>query len=142
MPNPFPTALRARAVHAYEAGAETYEVVAERFDVGVATLQRWVRRQRTTGTVTPLAKGGGWTSPIDGALLRTLVNERPDQTTDELTRAYNQRAAPAARVHRSSVLRALQRLGYVFKKNDRGRQNSIVRASKTSGPPFRPGRPR
>jgi transposase len=142
MPNPFPTALRARAVHAYEAGAETYDVVAARFEVGVATLQRWVRRQRTTGTVDPLARAGGWTSPIDGALLQELVKECPDRTTEELTRAYNQRAAPAARVHRSSVLRALQRLGYVFKKNDRGRRNSIVRASKTSGLPSRPGRPR
>jgi transposase len=142
MPNPYPTALRARAVHAYEAGDVAYDVVAARFEVGVATLQRWVQRQRTTGAVDPLAKAGGWMSPIDRALLQTLIDERPDRTTEELTRAYNQRAAPAARVHRSSVLRALQRLGYVFKKNDRGRRNSIVRASKTSGPPSRRGRPR
>src|SRR5215210_268342 len=138
MPNPYPTPLRARAVHAYEAGHEAYEVVAARFEVGVATLQRWVRRQRTTGALDPLAKAGGWTSPIDRALLQSLVSERPDRTTEELTRAYNQRATPAARVHRSSVLRALQRLGYVFKKNGRGRQNSIVRASKTSGPRSKP----
>jgi len=142
MPNPYPTALRARAVHAYEAGAEAYDVVAARFEVGVATLQRWVQRQRTTGAVDPLAKAGGWTSPVDRALLQTLVDERPDRTTEELTRAYNQRAAPSARVHRSSILRALQRLGYVFKKNDRGRQNSIVRACKTSGPSSKPGPPR
>jgi transposase len=141
MPNPYPTALRARAVHAYEAGNEAYAVVASRFEVGVATLQRWVQRQRTTGALDPLAKAGGWTSPIDRALLQTLVAERPDRTTEELTRTYNQRAAPAARVHRSSILRALQRLGYVFKKNGRGRRNSIVRACRTSGPPFRPGPP-
>jgi hypothetical protein len=100
-----------------------------------------VQRQRTTGALDPLAKAGGWTSPIDRALLQTLVAERPDRTTEELTRTYNQRAAPAARVHRSSILRALQRLGYVFKKNGRGRRNSIVRACRTSGPPFRPGPP-
>ena len=141
MPNPYPTALRARAVHAYEAGHEAYEVVAARFEVGVATLQRWVRRQRTTGALDPLAKAGGWTSPIDRALLQSLVSERPDRTTEELTRAYNQRAAPAARVHRSSILRALQRLGYVFKKNGRGRQNSIVHASRTNGPRSKPGPP-
>lgn len=142
MPNPYPTALRARAVHAYEAGGEAYAVVAARFAVGVATLQRWVQRQRTTGAVDPLAKAGGWTSPIDRALLEALVDERPDRTTEELTRAYNQRAAPAARVHRSSVLRALQRVGYVFKKNERGRLNSIVRACRTSGPHSKRGRRR
>ena len=58
-----------------------------RFELGVATLQRWVRRQRTTGVVDPLAKGGGWTSPVDRALLQQLVDARPDQTTGELTRA-------------------------------------------------------
>ena len=142
MPNPYPTALRTRAVHAYEAGDDSYQKVATRFEVGVATLQRWVRRQRTTGTVDPLAKGGGWRSPVDRALLQTLVKERPDRTTEELTRAYNQRAARSARVHRSSVLRALQQLKYVFKKNDRGRRSSIVPASETSGPPSKPGPPR
>jgi transposase len=141
MPNPYPTPLRARAVRAYEAGDAAYEVVAAQFEIGVATLQRWVRRQRTTGVVDPLAKAGGWTSPVDRALLQTLVEERPDRTTDELTRAYNQRAVPSARVHRSSILRALQRLGYVFKKNDRDRRNSIVRGSKANAPRSRRGPP-
>ena len=116
MPNPYPTALRTLAVRAYEAGTESYHVVAARFDISSATLERWVRRQRTTGVLDPLAKGGGWTSPIDRPLLQRIIDEQPDRTTDELTRAYNRQAAPAARVHRSSILRALQRLGYVFKK--------------------------
>jgi|SRR5687767_1084197 len=139
MPNPYPTVLRARAVRAYEAGDEACAAVAARFEVGVATLQRWVRR-RTTGALDPLAKAGGWTSPIDRDVLETLLRERPDRTTDELTRAYNQRAAPTARVHRSSILRALQRLGYVFKKNEPGRRSSIVRGSRTSGARSRSGR--
>jgi transposase len=142
MPNPYPTALRTLVVRAYEAGTESYAVVAARFDVGVATLERWVRRQRTTGVLDPLAKGGGWTSPVDRPLLQRVIDEQPDRTTDELTRAYNRQAAPAARVHRSSILRALQRLGYVFKKNARGRRNSIGRGSRTSVSPSKPGRPR
>jgi transposase len=142
MPNPYPIALRARAVRAYEAGDEAYPVVAARFEISVATLQRWVQRQRTTGAVDPLAKAGGWASPIDRGLLQMLVDERPDRTTEELTRAYNQRAARSARVHRSSVLRALQRLGYVFKKNARDRRSSIVTASATNGPRSKPGPPR
>jgi transposase len=141
MPNPYPIELRDRAVRAYEAGEDTCEQIAARFEVGVATLERWLRRQRLTGTLDPLAKAGGWTSPVDGDLLRRVVAERPDRTTEELTRAYNQGAAPAARVHRSSILRALQRFGYVFKKNDRARRNSIVRRSKPNAPPSRRGPP-
>lgn len=139
MPNPYPTELRARAVRAYESGSETYATVASDFSVSEPTLQRWVRRQRTTGTVDPLVKAGGWTSPVDVALLQATITARPDRTTDELTRAYNAQAARPARVHRSSILRALQRLGYVFKKNGRGRPSSIVPACTPSGPRSRRG---
>jgi transposase len=142
MPNPYPTELRARAVRAYEAGHETCEQIATRFEVGVATLERWLRRQRREGTLDPLAKAGGWRSPVNGDLLRRVIAQRPDRTTDELTREYNRQAAPAARVHRSSILRALQRFGYVFKKIDRDRRNSIVPGSKPSAPRSRRGPPR
>src|SRR4249920_3631598 len=117
MPNPYPIELRERAVRVYEASDETYRDVAERFAIGAASLQRWVRRQRETGVLDPLAKGGGWASPVELGVLQALVRERPDRTTDELTRVYNGRVASPARVHRSSILRALQRTGYVFKKN-------------------------
>ena len=133
MPNPYPTALRERAVRAYEDGTDRYTDVAATFGVSLATLVRWVQRTRETGLIAPLDRGGGWQSPVDLPLLHRLVQERPDRTTDELTRAYNREATPAARVHRSSVLRALQRTGYVFKKNARARRNTIVSASKPNG---------
>ena len=127
MPNPYPTALRERAVRAYEGSAETYAEVAARFSVHINTLVRWVQGARDRGTVLPAPRGGGWYSPVDIALLQALLTERPDRTTEELTRAYNQRAAPEAHVHRSSVLRALQRTGSVFKKNARDRRSKTVR---------------
>ena len=127
MPNPYPTALRERAVRAYEGGAETYAEVAARFSIHLNTLVRWVQRQRDRQTVLPAPRGGGWYSPVDIPLVHALITEKPDRTTEELTRAYNQRAAPEAQVHRSCVLRALLRTGYVFKKNARGRRSKTVR---------------
>ena len=127
MPNPYPTALRERAVRAYEGSAESYAEVAARFSIHLNTLVRWVQRQRDRQTVLPAPRGGGWYSPVDLQLLHALLKEQPDRTTEELTRAYNQRAAPEAQVHRSSVLRALQRTGYVFKKNARGPRSKTVR---------------
>jgi transposase len=127
MPNPYPIALRERAVRAYEGSAETYAEVATRFSIHINTLVRWVRRQRDRQTVLPAPRGGGWYSPVDLQLLQALLKDKPDRTTEELTRAYNQRAAPEAQVHRSSVLRALQRTGYVFKKNARGPRSKTVR---------------
>jgi transposase len=130
MPNPYPTVLRERAVRAYEDGTDRYTDVAMTFGISLATLVRWVQRARETGVLAPLDKAGGWYSPVDLPLLHRLVHEKPDRTTDELTRAYNRAAAPEARVHRSSILRALQRTGYVFKKNGRARRNRIVSGSK------------
>jgi putative transposase len=139
MPNPYPTPLRERAVRAYETGTDSYVEVAQRFSIGLATLVRWVQRARDTGTVAPLGRGGGWRSPVDIPILHRLVGEKPDQTTDELTRTYNRTVAPEARVHRSSILRALQRTGYVFKENGAGRPNRIVRASRPSASAPAPG---
>ena len=84
MPNPYPIALRERAVHAYENGTDRYCDVAADFSISVATLIRWVQRDRETGSVAPLVKRGGWRSPVDVALLHRLVHERPDRTTDDV----------------------------------------------------------
>ena len=134
MPNPYPIELRERAVRAYEDSTDTYVEVAARFAIAVSTLCLWVRQARDTGSVIPAPKGGGWYSPVDIGLLHRLVRERPDQTTDELRRAYQ----PSARHPRrgsinSSILRALQRTGFVFKKNGRGPRNWTGPRSRPSG---------
>lgn len=116
MPNPYPPELRERAVQAYEDDEGTYAEVAERFSISVPTLQRWVSRARTTGSVEALPKGGGNFSQVDVELLLELVEEHPDWTTDELTNEYNREVHRSARVHRSSIFRALRREGFVFKK--------------------------
>ena len=132
MPNPLPAELRERAVGAYETGTDAHTVVAERFGLNPWTLLRWIVRRRETGSVAPLPKGGGRVSPVDVAVLETVVREAPDATTDELTRAYNRRVARPRRVHRSSILRALHRRGYVFKKNVRGPQSKPAPQSRCS----------
>jgi transposase len=141
MPNPYPKELRERAVRAYESRTDTYQDVAARFAIGAATLMRWVQRQRDTGAVDPLMKGGGWTSPVDWAVLKALIDKRPDQTCEELTRAYN-RVAPNGRVHRSSIWRALRRGGYVVKKNARVPRTRTAPRSTPSGSPSATGRER
>ena len=133
MPNPHPIGLRERAVRAYEAGEGSYDDIANRFGVGSRTLQAWVARQRTTGSVEPQPKGGGNPSPVDIEVLERVLRERPDAVIDELRETYNDRVPKARRVHRSSILRALHRRGYVFKKNVRGPQSKTVRTSKRSG---------
>jgi transposase len=127
MPKPITVEVRQRAVAAYESGSASFDVVAEQFTVSRRSLQRWVERQRDLGTVEPARPAGGNFSPVDVKTLRALIEARPDATSYELTAEYNRSVRKARRVHRSSIVRALQRGGYVFKKSARGRRNKTGR---------------
>lgn len=136
MPNPYPSELRERAVRAYEAGEGSYESVAEGFEISISSLLRWVIRTRATGDVAPLPKRGGWHSPVQIAVLDAVIAERADATGEEMRRAYNRRVPRGARVSRSSIVRAVQRAGYVLKKNADGRVKSTGPTSARNAPRF------
>ncbi len=135
MPNPYDVALRKRAVMAYERGEGAYAHLAALFDVDHRTLERWVARWRTAGSVEPAPRGGGWRSPIDLDVLRVLAREVPDATVAEMCGEYNRRARRAQRTTPASFHRALVREGFVVKKNARGRARSTGRTSWRSAPP-------
>jgi transposase len=134
MPNPYPSALRERAVRAYEAGEGSYEAIADQFDVSLSSLLRWVTQVRTTGDVSPRPRGGGWRSPVDSAVLEDMIAAQPDATCEELRRAYNRRVGRGATVSRSAIVRALHRLGFVLKKNGRAPVRSTGPMSVGNGP--------
>jgi hypothetical protein len=50
-------------------------------------------------------------------VVHELVAAKPSTTTGELALSYNRAVPKSRRAHRSSILRALHRAGYVFKKN-------------------------
>lgn len=135
MPNPYDADLRRRVIRAYEAGEGTYENLAALFDVAARSIHRWVVRFRAEGTVVPLPKGGGWTSPILMPTLHALVAEAPDATCAELCWAYNKQAPAAHQTTPTSLWRALRRAGYVVKKNGRVRVRSIGPTSSRSAQP-------
>src|SRR3712207_2876737 len=94
MAAPLSTDLRERVIRAWQNQEGTWEELALRFGVGVASVNRWVRRFRHTGAVTPAPHAGGQWHRIpdeDLPLLRQLVAERPDQTRAQLARAYARR---------------------------------------------------
>ena len=134
MAEPYDMALRERAVAAYHAGEGAYHELASLFRIGWRTLQRWVARERATGSVAPEPKRGGWSSPIDMETLKGLVADAPDSTLTELCWEYNRRVARAQRSTAGSIGRALHRQGFVLKKNGRGRANATGRTWQRSGP--------
>ena len=130
MPSAYSIDLRQRAVEAYEKGNESYAEVAERFSVGVASLDRWVSRFRATGSVAPLPRGGGAQPKVDEAGMNTLcelVERDSDATRVELARAYQ--AITGVSLSVATVGRRLWQLGYTRKKSRFTRPNATPNKS-------------
>ena len=127
-----PIELRIRVVAAYESGIGSYPEVADQFDVGEASVKRWVRLQRRDGDVAPTAKAGGRTSRITLGDIEAALATIRDATAGELTAEFNRPRRRRDRVHVSSIKRALRRHGYVVKKSADGRWRVCGRTSSSS----------
>jgi hypothetical protein len=93
--------LRERVVGAFDAGDMTDDQVADLFQVGEATVHRWKRLKRETGSlVPPPPRGGGMpprVAPEKYDLVREIVREQPDLTIPEVA---HQSPADRCAVHR------------------------------------------
>ena len=121
MAEALPEALRRRVIDAYERGEGSYPTIALKFEVGEATVRRWVGLQRATGQVKPSKKGGGQRSDVSLKELERVLAKLGDANAGGITAAYNLGRRGRERRHASSIKRALYRAGYVVKKNASGR---------------------
>jgi transposase len=122
---PISAELRQAIVRTYEEGGRSYDDVADLLGVGRATVNRVLRLKRETGSVAPKPRGGGNRSPIHGKiaeLLVAIVTTMPDATVAELADVLVARAP--IRTSRTSILRALDRLGYSRKKSPSWRRSA------------------
>jgi transposase len=119
MPAPLPVELRERIVRAYFEHDLTKAEVAELFNVGEATVTRLLARNRR-GSLEPDPLPGGRPKilPMHEEWLRAQLEADPYLTSYELADRYNRRFS-AEPVHRSSILRAMHRLGFTHKKRPR-----------------------
>lgn len=118
MPAPISTDLRIRIVESRAQEGLTYEELAERYQVGRATVDRVLRLARETGSVEPAAHAGGPARQIKEAeqkMLCELLLARPDATLEELCEALAVRTG--VRVSAPTMCRELKRLGWSRKKN-------------------------
>ena len=126
--------LRERVVAAYKTGRFSYSSLAELFGIGTASVGRYLRLHRETGSVEPKPHGGGVPfvlTEFDRRRLKSLVERHPDFTTYELRDALN-RARPKAPASRSTIRRALASLGYTVKKSPSLRRSG-TRSASSSG---------
>ena len=85
--------LRERVLGAVAAGA-SHRQAGERFGVSAASVSRWRARARVQGDARPKALGGDRRSgriEAQAALILELLEDRPDQTIEELRCALAER---------------------------------------------------
>ena len=110
--------LRRRIIQVWQAERPRVADLAARFSVGTATVKRLTRRFRETGSVEPRPHGGGQRPKIPAGKLpqvQRLLEANPDWSVDELAAAYNRQEGTS--VSRSTMVRAIARLGFTRKKS-------------------------
>jgi transposase len=110
--------LRERVVAAYELGGMTDEEVAEFFHLGEATVHRWKRLKRETGSLDAKPHGGGVpfrVKPESHPVVRAIVAAEPDLTIPEVAAELHRRTG--LKVSDATMGRVLRRLGFTRKKS-------------------------
>ncbi len=109
--------LRERLLAAVDRGMPRKEAVSA-FGVSPATLKRWLRRRRQTGSVAPMRRPGmrpriGASAGERRALWRQL-EARPEATLEEHRRLWERERG--VRVSVATMSRAIRRLGWTYKQ--------------------------
>lgn len=129
MPRPISEDLRERAVRLYRQGAATYDDVAELLDIGRASVSRFLRLHRETGSVAPKPATGGVCGHLDDRAtdqLVALVDLHPDLTLDALTARWAAEH-PDKAVSPSTIGRALKHASVTLKKRRSAQRKSTAR---------------
>lgn len=137
MPNPLPVELRQRVVDAYNDGEGTYEELAARFQVGRASVNRWLQRARA-GDLAPKPRPA--TVPSKRKLtadhlefLRQTILDIPDSSAPELVQGLVEEFGLV--VSEATVKRARRELGFTPKRGSRSRSSEIATMSWQQGRP-------
>src|SRR5579863_3879763 len=116
MPKPISVEVRERVVSAHRQGKGTYAELAELFQVGEASVSRWLRLERESGTLTPRPPPGK-TPKLDEqgrVILRQLLDADSDATLSELSQRLRERLG--VMLVPSAIHKVLAKMGISRKK--------------------------
>jgi transposase len=124
MPLPYSQDLRDRVLAACDRAMKTKEI-ADLFGVSRSWVRRVKQRRREYGEITPRPpEPTARYTKIDRDRLRELVEAHPDATLGEL------RSMLGVQCAESAIWRALDKMGYTFKKRQSMQQSRIGRMSR------------
>lgn len=128
--------LRERVVRAYIGGhVGSYRQAAEVFQVGEATVKRWVWTYRSEGRLEPLELGGAQVPrkiTAEGeAFIEARLLEEPTLVSQQLCDEYESRFG--IRVSTATMKRSIRELGFTVKRGAAGPLREIGRTSRRVG---------
>lgn len=111
MPSPYSIDLRVRVVESVQNGM-SYDEVSEVFQLGTASIKRWVYQFRNTGNIAPKTgyQKGHSHKIIDDISFIKLVTENPSMTSSEIAQILGN-------VSPTTVRKKLRKLEFSRKKN-------------------------
>ena len=114
---PYSQDLRQRVLARARTRKGTQAEIAASFGISLSTLEKWLRRKRETGKMTPLPSAHGPNPVLQNyaTLLRAAVKQQPDITLTEL--CAHMSACVGIEVSPSTMCRELQRLRLPRKKS-------------------------
>ena len=134
MPRALPIELRERIVRAHVERRMTVGEIVEAFDISRSSVRRYIAKYKKGLSLEPGHAPGAAPKLGDDDFewLRTSLEAAPCTTSHELTAKFN-REFRANCVHRSTILRAMHKLGYSYKKNALRASTRTRRRSRSQG---------
>lgn len=131
---PYSMDFRLKVVQAHERGEGSQRELARLFGVSVSFVHGLLRRYRQTGNVEPQPHGGGNPGKVAPYLgvVQHLHQQHPDASLAE--RCEQLAAAAPVHIGRTTMQRALKRLGLTHKKRLSGLRNRTPRQASKPGP--------
>ena len=129
MAPPISVEVRKRVVAAHREGKGTYAELADVFQVGEASVSRWLRLDRETGSLEPKPPPGR-APKLDErgrAVLRELVEQDNDATLAELASRLHERTGVKLVV--STMCKVLAKMGISRKKKTSTRASATATTS-------------
>lgn len=115
MPKPYSLDLRERVLKYLEENDDKLKA-SQLFQVGIATVYRWVARKKRTGSVEPIKRKYTY-KKIDEQKLRAHVEQNPDDFLSEIADRFN--------VTVPAIFYALKRLKITRKKRHHSTRSEV-----------------
>ena len=100
--------LRIRVVNRVKDDQESHQQIADIFDVGIATLRRWIKLHKDTGSVAHIVPTRTRPRKVDYKKAQKFIEKNPDKTLKEIGKKF--------KVTDKAVWYITKQLGITYKK--------------------------